>query len=142
MSAKQPGSIGQVVMAVIFITAGLYFADVGRVLWSDSHNPHAVALVDHRRCWTSDGDAPENLCDLKVTYQADHHVVTTQMKAVDEGSLNGSQIDITYAPGNVSDASGPENNSGTAVGMWVFAFFMLAVGGWLLMKSFPRQSSP
>ena len=128
-------------MAVVFIAVSLYFAEVGRVLWSDSHNPRAIAQVEHRRCWTSEGDSPENLCDLTVTYRADHHLVTTHMKAVDAGGLHGHLIDITYAPGNLSDASGPENDSGTALGMWVFAVVMLAVGGWLLMTSFPRQPS-
>ena len=133
------GSTAQIVMAVIFLAVGLYFAEVGRVLWSDSHNPRVVAQIEHRRCWTSQGDSPENLCDLKVTYVADHHVVTTEMRAVDEGGVDGSQIDITYAPANVSDASGPENDSGTALGMWVFALSMITLGGWLLVKSFPRQ---
>jgi hypothetical protein len=137
---RNPGSIGQIVMASIFIVAGLYFAEVGRVMWSDSHNPRVVAQIDHRRCWTSQGsDSSENLCDLLVTYRADDHVVTTKMKAVDEGGIVGNQIKISYAPANVSDASGPENDSATALGMWVFAVLMIALGGWLLMKSFPRQ---
>jgi hypothetical protein len=128
-------------MAVIFIAAGIYLAEVGRVLWSDAHNPHVVAQIDHRRCWTSQGDSPENLCDLKVTYLVDRHVVTTQMKAVDEGGVDGNHIEITYAPANVSDASGPENDSGTALGMWVAAASMMILGGWLLVRSFPRQLS-
>ncbi len=137
----KPGSTGPIVMAAIFIAVGLYFAEVGRVLWSDSHNPHVVAQIDHRRCWTSQGDSPENLCDLKITYVADQHAVTTQMKAVDEGEVDGNQIEITYAPANVSDASGPENDSATALGMWVFAFLMISLGGWLLVKSLPLQPS-
>jgi hypothetical protein len=128
-----PRSIALVVMAVGFLFFGLYLAEVGRVMWSDSHNPRATAHIDNRRCWTSDGsDGSENLCDLLVTYRADQRAVTTKMQAVDEGGIVGHQIRVSYDPANISDASGPENDSATALGAWAFAAAMIALSGWLL----------
>ncbi len=132
-------------MAAIFIVAGFYLAEAGRVMWSDSHNPHVVAQIDHRRCWTSQGsDSNENLCDLTVTYRADDRVVTSRMKAVDEGGIVGHQIEVSYNPSNISDASGPENDSATALMAWGFALLLIGFGGWLLRSciAVPKEAGP
>jgi hypothetical protein len=119
-------------MAIGFVAFGIYLAGVGRVMWSDSHNPHVVPQIDHRRCWTSTGDSgSENLCDLVVTYEAADKNVTTTMKAVDAGGIQGATIRVSYNPSNVSDASGPENDSETAFLVWAFAALLVGFGGWL-----------
>jgi hypothetical protein len=66
------------------------------------------------------------------------------MKAVDEGGIVGHQIKISYDPANVSDASGPENDSATALGMWSFAILYIAFGGWLLRRGVagPKGTKP
>ena len=62
--------------------------EVGRVMWSDSHNPRATAHIDNRRCWDSVGaDGNENLCDLVVSYNAGDKSVTTSMQDVEDVPL-------------------------------------------------------
>ena len=135
------GGIPALVLAVAFIAIGVYMGEVGRVMWTDSHNPRTVAQIDSRRCWTSTGsDGSENLCDLVVTYRAADRTVTTKMKAVDTGGIHRDEISISYDPANVRDASGPENDSQTAFMAWGFAILLIGFGGWLL-RAVLRQRS-
>jgi hypothetical protein len=127
------------VLAVFFVVSGLYLGEVGRVLWSDAHNPHATAQIQSRHCWTSTGDdGSENLCDLVVTYKAHDRAVITRMQDVDEGGIVGHQIRVSYNPSNVGDASGPENDSAVALAAWGIALLLIGFGGWLLWRSLVR----
>jgi hypothetical protein len=133
------GGIPALVLAAAFVAIGVYMGEIGRVMWTDSHNPRSVAQIDSRRCWTSTGsDGSENLCDLVVTYRAADTTVTTRMKAVDAGGIHGDKISVSYDPANVRDASGPENDSQTAFMAWGFATLLIGFGGWLL-RSVLRQ---
>lgn len=140
-TAYPAGGIPALVLAVAFVAIGAYMVEVGHVVWTDSHNPRTMAQIDTRRCWTSTGsDGSENLCDLVVTYRAADKVVTTRMKAVDAGGIHRDKISVSYDPANVSDASGPENDSQTALMAWGFAILLIGFGGWLI-RSVLRQRS-
>ena len=135
------GGIPALILAIAFVAVGVYMVEVGRVMWTDSHNPRTVAQIDSRRCWTSTGsDGSENLCDLVVTYRAADRTVTTRMKAVDAGGIYRDTISVSYNPANVSDASGPENNSQTAFMAWGAAILLIGFGGWLI-RAVLRQRS-
>ncbi len=135
------GGIPALVLAIAFVAAGLYMVEVGRVMWTDSHNPRTVAQIDSRRCWTSTGsDGSENLCDLVVTYRAGDKTVATRMKAVDAGGIHRDKITVSYSPGDVSDVSGPENDSQTAFMAWGGAILLIGFGGWLI-RAVLRQRS-
>jgi hypothetical protein len=138
---RQKDGVPALVLAIAFDAVGVYMVEVGRVMWTDSHNPRTVAQIDSRRCWTSTGsDGSENLCDLVVTYSAVDWTVTTRMKAVDAGGIHRDKISVSYSPVNVSDASGPENNSQTACMLWGFAILLIAFEGWLI-RAVLRQRS-
>jgi hypothetical protein len=129
------------VLAVAFVAIDAYMVEVGRVMWTDSHNPRTVAQIESRRCWTSTGpDGSEHLCDLVVSYRAADRTVTTKMKAVDAGGIHRDKISVSYDPAKVSDASGPENDSQTAFMAWGFAIFLIGLGGWFI-RSVLRQHS-
>jgi hypothetical protein len=139
------GGIPALVLAVVFVVIGVYMVEVGRVMWTDSHNPRAVAHIDSRRCWTSTGGADgssENLCDLVVTYRADIRTVRTSMKAVDAGGIHGDSITVSYDPANVSDTSGPENDSKTAFMAWGAAILPIGFGAWLIRSVIRQRSRP
>ncbi len=142
-SWRSIGIAGAAVFVILFLVPALYMAEVGRVMWTDSHNPRASAHIDSRRCWTSDGGdgGNENLCDLVVSYTADHQPVTTRMKAVDESGIVGDQIRVSYSPGNVTDASGPENNSAIAFVAWGAAVGLIAMGVWLQVLNGRRREA-
>ena len=93
------GGFPALVLAIVFVALGVYMGEVGRVMWTDSHNPRTVAQIDSRRCWTSTGsDGSENLCDLVVTYRDADRTVTTRMKAVDAGGIRRDKISVRMTP--------------------------------------------
>jgi len=132
------------VLMLLFIGFGLYLADVGFVIWSDAHHPQAIATVEHKRCWVSEGDdGSTRLCDLRVAYTADGHATRSTMKAVTASYLYGppaSQLlAVTYDPSAPTDAAAADDAStGLAYGMWAAAIAFIGLSARLIRKSWPH----
>ena len=145
---SRPASFVNVVgWAVVLVVVGLYFAEVGRVTWSDAHNPRSVATVGHQRCWASGGDDPQELCDLRVSYDIEGRRIQTSMKAVPAADITKSKtLDVRVNPDIPTDAS-PSNevSSDLAFVFWGIAAPFISLGLWLTWRAWlkrPGQGRP
>jgi hypothetical protein len=90
---------GSVVVGTAFLVVGILIGHGAGIVWSEAHEPEALAVVDSRSCYDSQSDTgDQELCNVAVHFDADGHRVRSTMGAIDAGDIRSGTITVLYPP--------------------------------------------
>ena len=138
-------NLGGWIVFVAFIFVGLIGLDLGRVIWSDAHNPLSTAVFKNPQCWISYGAYGDStqLCDIEVTYQFKGQTIHESMDHVEGSDLadsNSNTLVVRVNPNRPTDVTpAPDVSNDLAFGFWGGSIFLICWGSWFIWKAWPTR---